>query len=118
MFVGFKADKNLCLRLESLSDVDRNYVSSDASGFLRICRVGEDTYVGKVVRESLTTNQVDDIRRNILSIIRKLGPLVRLPGDLKILACTESEADAPLASAQIVSPRTVPIEPVSRPAVR
>lgn len=92
MFIGFKADKGLCLRLESLSIPDMSYVSSDDTGFLRICRVGEDTYVGKLIRDRLTTNQVDDIRRNILSIVRKLGPLLRLPGDLKILACNESGA--------------------------
>lgn len=118
LFIGFKADKTLCLRLESLTNSEKSYVSSDDSGFLRLCRVGEDTYVGKVVRENLTTNQVEDIRRNILSIIRKLGPLVRLPGDLKILACAESGADAPLAADELSLPRSVPIEPIPRPAAR
>jgi hypothetical protein len=118
MFIGFKADKGLCRRLESLSIPDLSYVSSDDSGFLRICRLGEDTYVGKLIRDRLTTNQVEDIRRNILSIIRKLGPLVRLPGDLKILACKESGADAPRAPEELTLPGGVTIETVSRPAVR
>lgn len=105
IFVGFKADKHLCLQLESLNDSDRKYVSSDDSGFLRSCRVGEDTYVGKIVRDGLTTSQVEDIRRNVLSIIRKLGPLVRLPNDLKIFACTELKAEAPLTAGQPLSSR-------------
>lgn len=108
IFVGFKADKHLSLQIETLSDSDRKYVSSDDSGFLRSCRVGEDTYIGKLVRGGLSTNQVDDIRRNVLSIIRKLGPLVRLPNELKILACTEMAVDSPLTAAQLVSPRTNP----------
>jgi hypothetical protein len=118
MFIGFKADKSLCLRLESLSVPERSYVSPDDSGFLRICRLGEDTYVGKLIRDRLTTNQVEDIRRNILSIVRKLGPLVRLPGDLKILACNESGADSPRAPEELTLPRAVTIESVSRRAVR
>jgi hypothetical protein len=118
MFIGFKADKGLCRRLESLSNPEKSYVSSDDSSFLRICRLGEDTYVGKLIRDRLTTNQVEDIRLNILSIIRKLGPLVRLPGDLKILACSESGVDSPRAPEELTLPRGATTETVSRPAVR
>jgi hypothetical protein len=118
MFIGFKADKGLRLRLESLSIPEKSYVSSDDSGFLRVCQLGEDTYVGKLIRDRLTTNQVEDIRRNILSIVRKLGPLVRLPGDLKILACNESGADSPRMAEELALPRADRMEPASRPAVR
>jgi hypothetical protein len=118
MFIGFKADRSLRLRLESLSIPEMSYLSSDDSGFLRICRLGEDTYVGKLIRDRLTTNQVDDIRRNILSILRKLGPLVRLPGDLKILACNESGVDSPRAAEELALPGTVRAETVSRPSIR
>ena len=101
IFIGFKADNQLRRRLEALSDADKSYVSADDSAFLRICRVGDDTYVGKIVRENLTTGQVDDIRRNVLSTVRKLGSLlsVRLPGDLKILVWGEAESDSLLPAA-------------------
>jgi hypothetical protein len=36
---------------------------------------------------------VEDIRRNVLSIIRRLGHEVRLPVNLKILACSEVKID-------------------------
>lgn len=104
IFIGFKADNSLRQRLDLLSDTDRKYVSADDSAFLRICRVGDDVYVGKIVRDSLTTDQVDDIRRNVLSIVRKLGPLVRLPGHLKIVACSEVDADSLLTASQSASP--------------
>jgi len=118
IFIGFKADNSLRQRLESLSDSDKQYVSAEAPAFLRICRVGEDTYVGKLVSDSLTTDQVDDIRRSVLSIIRRLGHAVRLPVNLRILACSEAKADCLLPSAQPGSPRAVPVVPVPRPAVR
>ncbi len=91
IFIGFKADLGLRQRLETLSDADRKYVSREDSTFLRVCRMGDDIYVGKLIHESLTTDRVDDIRRNVLSILRRIGREVRLPINLKILACSEAE---------------------------
>jgi hypothetical protein len=93
IFIGFKAGSSLRRQLESLSDSDKQYISAENSTFLRICRVGEDIYVGKLIHESLTTDRVEDIRRNILSIMRRLGREVRLPNNLEILACSAMEAD-------------------------
>jgi len=97
LFIGFKADKTLVRRLEILSDTDRQYVSTGDAAFLRICRVGEDTYVGKLCDE-LTTDRVEDIRLNVLSIIRKLGHESRLSANLKIVACSEIEPAALLGA--------------------
>ena len=88
LFVGFKADKMLVQRLDALSLTDQQYVSTGDAAFLRICRVGEETYVGKLCDE-LTTDRVEDIRRNVISIIQKIGNGMRLPVHLKILACDE-----------------------------
>jgi len=93
IFIGFKADNNLRQHLESLSDFDKKYFSREDSTFLRVCRVGDDIYVGKLVHESLTTDRVEDIRLNVLSIMRKIGSDVRLPSNLKILACSAAEAE-------------------------
>jgi len=93
IFIGFKADSSLRLLLESLSDSDKKLISAEDSTFLRICRVGEDIYVGKIIHESLTTDRVDDIRRNVLSIMRRLRREGPLPSDLKILACSAVDAD-------------------------
>ncbi len=49
--------------------------------------MGQDLYVGKVIHERLTTERVDDVRRNVLSILRRLVPEIRLPSDLQILGC-------------------------------
>jgi len=87
IFIGFKAGRSLRQLLESLGNADKKYVSSEDSTFLRLCRIGEDLYVGKLIHEALATDRVDDIRRNILSILRKLGPAVPLPTTLRIFAC-------------------------------
>ena len=91
--------------------------SAEDSAFLRICRVGDDICVGKLIYESLTTNRVDDIRRNVLSITRRLGSEVRLPNNLKILACSAVEADSLPTACQLSSPRSVAVVPAPHPAV-
>ena len=93
IFIGFKVDNDLRHLLESLNDSDSRYCSRENSTFLRLCRVGEDLYIGKLVHDSLTTGQVEDIRRNVLSIVRKIASEVRLPVDLKIFACSAAEAE-------------------------
>ena len=93
IFIGFKADSTVRKLLESLGDSDKKYISAEDPAFLRICRVGEDIYVGKLIRENLTTDQVDDIRRNVLSIMQRLKRDWRLPSDLKIFACSAVDAE-------------------------
>ena len=93
IFIGFKVGRALRHLLDTLGNTDKKYVSSDDSAFLRLCSVGEDLYVGKLVHEALATDRVDDIRRNILSILRKLGPAVPLPTTLRIFACRAVNED-------------------------
>lgn len=88
IFIGFKMDRRLRERLESPEDLLNKYVSREDSELLRICTVGEDLYVGKLVDDRLTTDRVEDIQRHIVSIIRKIGHDARLPANLRILACS------------------------------
>jgi len=90
IFIGCKLDGPLRRELRSISGPDRKYISDDGS-FLTIVRLGDDEYVGKVISERLTTERVDDVRRNVLSILQRLCPEVRLPSELEILACGRSE---------------------------
>ena len=92
LFVGIKMDSQLRRRLESISDSEKKYVSRDNTTFLTICRLGDDEYVGKVIEERVTSDRIDDIRRNVLSILQRLSPETRFPAILDILPCdTTSE---------------------------
>jgi len=105
IFIGFKVGRALRQLLESLGNADKKYVSSDSSTFLRLCSVGEDLYVGKLIDEALATDRVDDIRRNILSILRKVGPAVPLPTTLRIFACRAvNETQTPTVDGLMSSP--------------
>ncbi len=88
IFIGFKVDNTLRQLIDSLNEFEKKYFSKDDSTFLRLCRVGDDLYVGKLVHETLTTDRVEDIRQNVLSILRRVGSQVRAPSAMKIFACS------------------------------
>ena len=90
LFIGTKMDGPMRRRLDAVSGTEKKYVSRDETTFLTIVRRGEDEYVGKVVEDSLTTERVDDIRRNVLSILQRLCPETRFPVILDIFACEQA----------------------------
>jgi len=98
IFIGFKLDGQLRRQLDSIEGADRRYVSSEDSTFLRICRLGEDHYVGKVVLDRLTTDRVNDVRRNVLSILRRLCPESRFPEHMELLVCGYDDGALPAPS--------------------
>ncbi len=93
IFVGLRLDGQLRRQIQALTGPDRAYVSGDSAAFLTICRMGEHEYVGKVVSERLTTDRVDDVRRNVLSILQRVCPDTRLPATLEIIACRDAKPD-------------------------
>ncbi len=92
LFVGFKVDSGLRRQLENVSGSDRQYVADDGSGYLSLCKIGDDSWVGIVIRDRITTDRVEDIRRSVLSILTRLAPETRLPTALAILACSGDSA--------------------------
>jgi len=87
VFVGFKMDGSLRRQVRSIEGPDRRYVSEEETTFLSICRLGDDEYIGKVVDDGLTTERVEDVRRNIVSILQRLFPETRLPASLDVVPC-------------------------------
>ena len=98
IFVGMKMDGTLRRLLRGLEGSDRRYVSDDDPAFLMICRLGDQEYVGKRVDDRLTTDRIDDVRRNVLSILQRLCPDVRLPAHFEILTWV-ADADAAVPAA-------------------
>jgi hypothetical protein len=95
IFIGFKMDGSLRRQLNSLDGPDARYVSRTDSSFLRICNRGDDLFVGKVVEEPLTTGRIDDVRRNVVSILQRLCPDERLPQEMGIWACEAPPPPSP-----------------------
>ncbi len=95
IFIGFKMDTSLRRELEALEGSDRKYVSRDDTSFLLICTLGSHQYVGKLVEEQLTTDRVEDVQRNVLSILQRICPETRFPRNFVILPCEAGDSAEP-----------------------
>lgn len=87
LFFGCKIDSKLREALAQAKPGDRRYFEEPDSEFLRICEVGEEKWIGKVVTAGLNVTEVEDIQRNVISILRRIAPEVRkAPSTIKIFA--------------------------------
>lgn len=88
LFIGFKPEGKLRHAYDAANHA--GYVSDDGGGkFLTTLEVDGQTYLGKVMEGGLSTDRVDDVTRNVLSILRRLVRSERLPGALLIFAVSE-----------------------------
>jgi hypothetical protein len=87
LFFGLKIDSKLREALAQAKPGDKRYFEGEESEFLRICEVGEEKWIGKIVDAGLNVTEVEDIQRNIISILRRIAPEVRKPASMvKIFA--------------------------------
>ena len=77
LFFGCKIDSKLREALAQAKPGDRHYFEDPDSQFLQICGFGEERWIGKVIKCGLGVTEVEDIQRNVLSILRRIAPEVR-----------------------------------------
>jgi hypothetical protein len=90
LFFGCKIDSKLREALAQAKPGDRRYFEDPESPFLRLCRFGDERWIGKVMDPGLSVTEVEDIQRNVLSILRRIAPEVRKsPSTVKVFSLTE-----------------------------
>jgi hypothetical protein len=77
LFFGCKIDSKLREALAQAKPGDRRYFDDPESPFLRICTMDEDRWIGKVVDGGVSVTEVEDIQRNVVSILRRIAPGIR-----------------------------------------
>ena len=88
LFFGCKIDSKLREALAQAKPGERRYFEDPNSEFLRVMTIGEERWIGKVVGGGIGVNDVDDIQRNVISILRRIAPAIRTsPASIKIFAC-------------------------------
>ncbi len=93
LFFCCKIDSKLREALAQAKPGDRRYFEDPDSGFLQLCSFGEERWIGKLVKSGVNVTEVEDIQRNVLSIIRRIAPDVRKAAStVKIFAVTEEVA--------------------------
>ena len=77
LFFGCKIDSKLREALAQARPGERRYFDDPDSPFLRICTVEEERWIGKLVDPGVSVTEVEDIQRNVVSILRRIAPGVR-----------------------------------------
>ena len=91
LFFGLKIDSKLREALAQAKPGDRRYFEDPESEFLRLVAVGEERWIGKVVKGGINAVEVEDVQRNVSSIMRRIAPGVRnSPTSVKIFALDET----------------------------
>ena len=101
LFFGCKIDSKLREALAQAKPGDRKYFEDPKSEFLRVVAVDEERWIGKIIAGGIQVTDVDDIQRNVISILKRISPALRLTASaIKIFAIDEtvySRELAPLA---------------------
>ena len=79
LFFATKIDSKLREALSQCKQGDRKYFEGESDEFLRVVEVEEEKWIGKVVKGGSPVTEVDDIQRNIVSILRRVAPNARVP---------------------------------------
>lgn len=90
LFFGCKIDSKMREALAQAKPGDRRYFEDPSSEFLRIVGAGEERWIGKIMNGGVNVNEVEDIQRNVVSILRRVAPNVRTAtSSIKIFAIEE-----------------------------
>lgn len=83
LFFGTKIDSKLREGLALSKPGDKKYFDGSSDEFLRVMEIGDDKdkerWIGKVIKAGPAVTEVEDIQRNILSILRRVAPNARIP---------------------------------------
>jgi hypothetical protein len=90
LFFGCKIDSKLREALAQAKPGDRKYFEDPNSEFLRVVAVEEERWIGKVIAGGIQVTDVDDIQRNVMSILKRISPALRITASsIKIFAVAE-----------------------------
>jgi hypothetical protein len=108
LFFGCKIDSKLREALAQAKPGDRRYFEDPSGEFLRVLAFEDERWVGKVMGGGVNVGDVEDIQRNVVSILRRIAPQVRTsPSSIKIFAVS---ADAEIVQIDDVPPDGAPGE--------
>ncbi len=85
LFFGTKIDSKLREALSQAKPGDKKYFDGTSEDFLRIVELPDEKWIGKVIKPGPVVTEVDDIQRNIVSIMRRVAPTARVsPSSIRI----------------------------------
>ncbi|CAN5349887.1 hypothetical protein BH11MYX1_BH11MYX1_35360 [soil metagenome] len=83
LFFATKIDSKLREGLALSKLGDKKYFDGSSEEFLRVMEIGDEKdrerWIGKMIKPGPAVTEVDDIQRNLLSILRRVAPNARIP---------------------------------------
>jgi hypothetical protein len=70
LFVGIKISSELQNGLNSPAPGTEHYFKADNTDYLQIVEMGEEKLIGRYVKDGFPANEIDNVTRNVCSIIR------------------------------------------------
>ena len=80
-FLGFKISSKLQEGLDKCNPYNKFYFKENNPDYLQIITIGSDKYIGKVVEQGMEYKKIEDVCRNIISILNKLCPDISISID-------------------------------------
>jgi hypothetical protein len=100
LFFGCKIDSKLREALAQAKPGERRYFDDPNGEFLRVLSFEDERWIGKVMGGGVNVGDVEDIQRNVVSILRRVAPSVRTsPASIKIFAVS-AEGEAVVADSE------------------
>jgi hypothetical protein len=91
LFAGVRIDSRMREQLEKCPPRDRAFFEADDGRYLTVLRGVDETYIGKVLPPATELRTIDDIRRNIWSILQRVCPGRRDEGEVKLFTLVDDE---------------------------
>lgn len=98
LFAGVRIDGRMREQLDKCPQRDRVFFESPEGKYLTVLRGGDDTYLGKVIDPAAPLNGIEDVRRNVWSIIQRICPGRRDESEVKLYALDDSEVEPTFSS--------------------
>lgn len=91
LFIGVRIDNKMRDQLERCPPRDRHFFEAEDGRYLTVLRGAEDAYIGKLIDGATPARAIDDVRRNVISILNRVCPGRRDEDDVKVLATGEGD---------------------------
>jgi hypothetical protein len=91
LFVCIRVDNKMRDQLAHCAPRDKAYFDGSDPQYLQILRGIEDSYIGKVIDPGSPAVGMDDLKRNVLSILTRIAPGRHREDAVKVFALDDGE---------------------------
>lgn len=91
LFVGIRIDNKMRDQLQNCPQRDKQYIDGSDPNYLCQLRGVEDTFIGKIIDPGTPAASMEDLKRNIMSILNRIAPGRHRDDAIKVFAVDEGE---------------------------